>query len=81
MTDETQGRAPPVARGRSARHRVLTRAVKAWNEGHPHQAWEILDAAGMGAYWPTFRATALSRARQRFLAAMKAQNRGREGRR
>ena len=55
---------------RTVRHRALTRAARAWQAGRPHTAWEILADAGLAAYWPTFRRTALSRARSRYLREM-----------
>lgn len=52
---------------RSKRHRTLMRAVRAWQAGRPHQAWEILDQAGMGEVWPEFKRVALDQARQRYV--------------
>lgn len=38
--------------------------------GKPHLAWEILDAAGMSAYWATFQREALAHARRGFTRAI-----------
>lgn len=53
------------ALSRSARHRVLTRAARAWDSSRPHQAMEILADAGMIDYWPELMDQLLKRARER----------------
>lgn len=54
----------------SVRLRVLTRAAQAWEAGRPHQAWQILDRAGMGDEWREFQRVALQHARRRFVRQM-----------
>lgn len=55
---------------RSVRRRVFTRAARAWSQGYPHRALEILTEAGLVDYWPDFRDAALRRARERFVRLM-----------
>lgn len=51
-------------------HRVLRRAVLAWRDDRPHQAWAILAEAGMADHWPAFQRAMLADARERYLARM-----------
>jgi hypothetical protein len=61
---------PTAPLTRSARARVLDRAVIAWRVGKPHRAWEILAEAGMSDYWARFQRTALQHARRGYTRAM-----------
>lgn len=71
--DRTQG-GPGAALSapltRTARVRVLRRAAVQWRAGKPHKAWETLQEAGMGRYWPTFQRVAFREARRGYTRAM-----------
>jgi hypothetical protein len=54
----------------SMRRRVYRRAALAWLASRPHQALEILTAAGLAREWPTFQRVAFRLARERFLRRM-----------
>lgn len=60
-------RLPEVPVSRSVRVRAFNRAARAWRAGYPHQALEILRAAGLEGHWPEFRDQALRRARERYV--------------
>lgn len=47
---------------------VLNRAAREHNAGKPHRAWEIIDAAGLGEYYPIFLREGLRAARANFQA-------------
>lgn len=49
---------------------VIRAAVRAWRDGKPHRAREIMVAAGYGDLWPTFQRAAFRAARGRFVASM-----------
>jgi hypothetical protein len=55
---------------RTIRRRVYSRAARAWNDGKPHTAWEILADAGMADHWPYFQREAFRSARQRYLSLL-----------
>lgn len=63
-------RAAPRRLSRTARRRVLMRAVAAWQASKPHTAWEILAQAGMAHYWPYLRRALLRANRERFERTM-----------
>lgn len=54
----------------SQTHRLWTRAATAWTHTGPAAAWDVFRVAGAEALWPTFRATALARARREYLSQM-----------
>lgn len=57
--------------GRAARRRVIARAVAAWRRGRPHEAWQELDRAGLGEYWPHFQRQAFIAARRRYVSTIR----------
>jgi hypothetical protein len=59
-----------MARLTSYQQRALKRATLAWMADKPHQALDIITAAGMADVWPTFQREQLKAARRRFLARM-----------
>jgi hypothetical protein len=54
------------------RYRVFLHAAHAWRAGYPHQAWEIINRAGLAKHWPSFQAAVIAQARTRFRTAIEA---------
>jgi hypothetical protein len=52
------------------RYRVFVRAARAWQAGYPHQAWEIVQRAGLGQHWPRLMAALLADARGHYKTTM-----------
>jgi hypothetical protein len=59
-----------ISREAARRQRVFHRAAYAWNNGKPHQAWEILAQEGYGDHWRDFQTEALRRARRTYTVQM-----------
>ena len=56
----------------SQTHRLWERAAHAWTHTGPAAAWDVFRSAGAESLWPTFRATALARARRQYLSRMES---------
>jgi ribosome biogenesis protein Tsr3 len=50
--------------------RVVLHAARVWVTGWPHQAWEIMQAAGIGDEFPQLNRELQLRARKRFQRKM-----------